>query len=197
MKTQGRRGEIAAVLHTDFPERFAERKRVFALDPAGHRRELAVEDFWSHKGRIVLKFVGVDSISDAEALLGCEIQIPANEHAELEPGEVYIGDLKDCVVAVVEGADTRAEREIGKVADVMFGAGEAPLLIVRQGSMEREGSKEQKGSKEYLIPFADEYVKSLDLGAKRITLSLPEGMLELDAPLSNSEKRQQHEGQED
>jgi 16S rRNA processing protein RimM len=172
---------VAANLHTDFPEMFAERKRVFALDPAGHRRELAVEDFWPHKGRMILKFAGVDSISDAESLLGCEVQIPAAERAELEPGEIYIGDLKDCSVAVIE---PNGDREIGHVADVMFGAGEAPLLVVREGS------------KEYLIPFADEYVKSLDLGAKRITMSLPEGMLELDAPLSKREKHQQHEGQE-
>lgn len=188
MKTQGRRGEIAADLHTDFPELFAERKRVFALDPAGHRRELAVEDFWPHKGRIILKFAGVESISDAEALLGCEVQIPVSERAKLDPGEVYIGDLKDCVVAVVSAnGETTAEREIGRIADVMFGAGEAPLLIVREGP---------KGSKEYLIPFADEYVESLDLEARRIRLSLPEGMLDLDAPLSNSEKRRLHRGQE-
>jgi 16S rRNA processing protein RimM len=187
-KTQGRRGEIAADLLTDFPELFAERKRIVALDPAGRRRELALEDFWPHKGRIVLKFAGVDSISDAEALLGCEIQIPASERAELEPGEVYISDLRGCVVAVVETAGegaSPAERVIGQVADVMFGAGEAPLLVVREGK------------KEYLIPFADEYVKSLDLGAKRITLSLPDGMLELDAPVSKREKQQQQAKREE
>ncbi len=182
MKTQGRRGEVAADLLTDFPELFAERKRLYALDATGKRRELATEDFWSHKGRVILKFAGVDSISDAEALLGCELQIPAAERAELESGEMYISDLKGCVVAVTEG---KSEREIGCVADVMFGAGEAPLLIVREGK------------REYLIPFADEFLKSVDVGAKRILMSLPEGMLELDAPLSHDEKRRQHEKQED
>lgn len=177
---------MAAVLHTDFPDLFAERKRVFALDATGQRVELAVEEFWSHKGRMILKFAGVDSISDAEALVGCEVQIPATERAKLEPGEVYVSDLKECVVAVLEndGSGT-SEREIGKVADVMFGAGEAPLLVVREGK------------KEYLIPFADEYLKSLDGAAKRITMILPEGMLDLDAPLSNDEKQRQQAKQED
>jgi len=165
---------VAAVLHTDFPELFAERRRVFALDAAGQRRELAIEDFWSHKGRIVLKFVGVDSISEAEALLGCEVQIPAAERAKLRADEVYVSDLKDCLV--LDG-----EREVGKVVDVVFGAGEAPLLMVRQGT------------KEYLIPLADEYIKLLDIGEKRIAMALPEGMLELDAPLSNAEKQRQQE----
>jgi 16S rRNA processing protein RimM len=181
VRTQGRVGEIAADLHTDFPELFAERKRVFLLDASGKRRELALENFWPHKGRIVLKFAGVESISEAEALLGCEVQIPATERAQLEPGEIYISDLKDCVVAVVE---QNGEHQIGKVADLMFGTGAAPLLIVREGA------------KEYLIPFADEYIKLLDTGARRITLSLPEGMLELDAPLSKRDKQRQHEEQE-
>jgi 16S rRNA processing protein RimM len=180
VKTQGRRGELAADLLTDFPELFAERKRVFALDANGNRRELRTEDFWPHKGRLVLKFAGVDSISDAEALLGCEVQIPASERAQLEPGEFYISDLKGSVVVVLEPA---GDREIGSVADVTFGAGEAPLLVVREGK------------KEYLIPFVERYVSSLDLGAKRITMSLPEGMLELDAPLSNTEKQRQHDEQ--
>ena len=182
VKTQGRHGEVAADLLTDFPELFADRKRLFALDAKGSRRELQTEDFWPHKGRAILKFAGVETISDAEALLGCELQIPAAERAELESGEIYISELKGCVVAVSESA---GEREIGSVADVMFGAGEAPLLIVREGK------------KEYMIPFADEYLKSVDVGAKRITMSLPQGMLELDAPLSRVEKERQHEKQED
>jgi 16S rRNA processing protein RimM len=182
VKTQGRRGELAAELHTDFPELFAERKRVFALDGTGARRELAVEDFWSHKGYVILKFAGVDSISDAETLVGCEVQIPAAERAKLDPDEIYVSDLKDCVVAVEESG---GEREIGKVADVIFGAGEAALLVVREGT------------KEYMIPFAAEYVKLADVGAKRITMALPEGMLDLDAPLSRDEKRRQQEKREE
>ena len=58
-KVQGRRGEVAADIHTDFPERFAERKRLFALTSSG-RREVHVEEHWEHKGRIVFKFAGVD-----------------------------------------------------------------------------------------------------------------------------------------
>jgi len=41
---------------------------------AGQRRELQLEEHWFHKGMVVFKFAGVDSITDAEALIGCEIQ---------------------------------------------------------------------------------------------------------------------------
>lgn len=182
MKTQGRFGELAADLLTDFPERFEDRKRIYALLPSGERHEFTVDGFWPHKGRIILKFSGIDSINDAEALLGSEVQIPASERAELESGEVYVSDLKGCSVTVAEPS---GDRNLGEVADVMFGAGEAPLLVVREGK------------KEYLIPFVEQYTKALDTAAKQITLSLPEGMLELDAPLSSDEKRRQHEKQED
>ena len=166
VKAQGRRGETAVELWTHAPERFAERRRLFALAASGERRELELEAFWPHKGRMVLKFAGVDSITAAEALVGAEIQIPAAERAPLEPGAVYISDLVGCAVLASVGG--RQEEEIGEVSQVRFGAGDAPLLVV-------EGKRG-----ELLLPFAAEYVAELDAARKRLRMKLPEGMLELD-----------------
>jgi 16S rRNA processing protein RimM len=130
-----------------------------------------VESFWSHKGQIVLKFEEIASISDAETLVGCELQIPSSERAELEAGAAYVSDLVGCRV-------WDAGREIGTVSDVRFGAGEAPLLIVQ-------------GDKEYEIPFAQAFLQKLDVGAKEIRMLLPKGLLEVNAPLTEEEKRQQ------
>jgi len=171
-KPQGRRGEVAATLFTDFPERFASRRRLFVLnkDKQGDRRQMELEDHWFHKGQVVLKFRGVDSISDAERLAGCEVQIPRAERAPLEQGSLYVSDLVGCKVF-------NAGQELGAVQDVQFGAGEAPLLLV-------------KGVKERLIPLAAEYIEKLSLEQRRIELKLPEGMLDLDAPLTAEEKEQ-------
>jgi len=148
--------------------------RLWALpkDGNGTRRELKIEELWPHKGYLVLKFEGIDSISEAETLLGSELQVPANERAQLEPGWSYISDLVGC--SVLDG-----DREIGSVTDVLFGAGEAPLLIVKEGSSR------------YEIPYAEAYLKSTDLEHKKIYMILPEGMLELNAPLTAEEKEQQ------
>ena len=82
VKTQGRHGEVAAEMHSDVPGRFAEGMKLFALPKAEDvRRELEVEDLWPHKGLLVLKFRGVDSMSDAELLIGSELQVPAAERA--------------------------------------------------------------------------------------------------------------------
>lgn len=168
VKTQGRHGEVAAELHTDFPEKFAERKRLFALDASGSRRELQLEEHWLHKSYVVLKFAGVESISEAEALVGCEIQVPREQRVELDAG-AYVSDLIGCEV-FDQG------RAIGSVKDVQFGAGEAPLLVVNEGS------------KEILIPFAQEFIVGIDVQGKRIEMKLPVGMLQIDAPLSEEEK---------
>lgn len=184
-RTQGRKGEVAAALLTDFPERFATRKKLFALcdaaaverktrlNPAdqAQRRELELEDHWFHKGMVVLKFAGVDSISDAETLVGCEIQIPLSDRAELGSDEFYVSDLAGCTV-------TDSGREIGRIKDVQFGSGEAPLLVVQ-------------GEKEQLVPFAAAYIEKVDLEQRRVSMKLPPGLLELDAPLSQEEKQQQ------
>ena len=172
LKTQGRRGEVAVEPHTDVPDRFVTGMKLSALAQDGSRRELEVEELWPHKGLLVLKFVGVDSISDAEELAGCELQVPSSERAELESGWSYISDLAGCVV--FDG-----DREVGTVADVQQGAGEAPLLIVKSGTAA------------YEIPYAEAYLKRVDLAQRRIEMQLPEGLLDVNAPLTAEEKQAQ------
>lgn len=185
LKTQGRRGEVAVEVHSDVPDRFAEGMRLMALDDTGQRRELKVEELWPHKGHLVLKFTGIDSISEAETLLRCELQVPRAERAELEPGWTYISDLTGCTV--FDG-----DREIGQIQGIEFGAGEAPLLIVSKGK--QDGSVRKTGSKQaapYEIPFAEAYLVKVDPAARQVRMKLPEGMLEINAPLTEEEKREQ------
>lgn len=171
IKTQGRRGEVAVETHTDVPGRFQEGMRLWALAKTRERRQVMVEDFWPHKGFLVLKFEGVETISDAELLVGAELQVPREERAELESGWTYLSDLIGC--QVFDG-----EREIGPIEDVRFGAGEAPLLVVK-------GS----GKLPYEIPFAEAYLERVDLERKQVRMRLPEGLLEVNAPLKDEEKR--------
>ena len=115
VKTQGRHGEVAAEVHSDIPDRFTVGMKLFALGKSGDsRREVEIESLWPHKGLLVLKFVGVDSMSDAETLIGSELQVPRTERAELEPGWNYVSDLVGC--AVFDHGN-----EIGRIEDVQFG----------------------------------------------------------------------------
>ncbi len=111
--------------------------RLWALAKDGQRREVTVEDLWPHKSFLVLKFQGIETISDAEPLVSAELQLPRSERARLEPGWTYLSDLIGCTV--FDG-----QREIGEIEDVQFGAGEAPLLVVRnkeRGEAQKSGVK--------------------------------------------------------
>ncbi len=144
--------------------------RLWALLKTNERRGVQIEELWPHKEWLVLKFQGVETISDAEPLVGAELQLPSSERAVLEPGWTYLSDLVGC--KVFDGA-----REVGPIEDVTFGAGEAPLLVVKSGA-----------KLPYEIPFAQEYLEKVDLERKQIRMRLPEGLLDVNAPLKEDDK---------
>ncbi len=174
MKTQGRHGEVAAEVHSDVPDRFAVGMKLFALGKdQGPRRELEIEDLWPHKGLLVLKFAGVDSMSDAETLIGSELQVPGSQRAQLEQGWNYISDLIGCTLF-------DRNRDVGRIEDVQFGAGEAPLLVVSG-----------EAGKKFDVPFAEAYLQGVDVTERQVRMHLPEGLLEVNAPMTAEEKQEQ------
>jgi 16S rRNA processing protein RimM len=125
---------------------------------------------------LVLKFAGVDSISEAEVLVGSELQVPRSERSKLQTGWNYVSDLVGCTV-LDHGKD------IGRIEDVQFGAGEAPLLVVRDIK-----------ARLLEVPFAEAYLDRVDVQQKQVHMKLPEGLLEVNAPLTPEEKREQAQG---
>jgi 16S rRNA processing protein RimM len=179
VKTQGRHGEIAAEVHSAVPDRFVEGMKLSALNKAGDsRRDVEIESLWPHKGLLVFKLAGIDSMSDAEALIGSELQVPQDQRAELEQGWNYVSDLVGCMVSDQDSA-------IGRIEDVQFGAGEAPLLIVAGAN-----------GKKFEVPFAEAYLEGVDLPQGQVRMRLPEGMLEINAPLTSEEKKQSSESRQ-
>lgn len=173
VKTQGRHGEVAVEPHTGIPDRFQQGMQLWALLKSGERRQLEIKELWPHKSWVVLKFAGVDTIEEAESLKGGELQLPQSDRAELEPGWTYLSDLVGCTV--FDGG-----REIGEVVDVAFGAGEAPLLVVR--------SSVEAAKLPYEIPFAEAFLEKVDIERKQVRMKLPEGLLEVNAPLAKEDK---------
>jgi 16S rRNA processing protein RimM len=158
-KSRGLRGEIVADVLTDFPERFDDLETVIALLPNGTRRELKIERFWFQKGRIVLKFVGFDSIEQSETLRGAEICVPESEAVELGADEFFDWELEDCEVETVTG------EKIGHVKELLRTGG-TEILVVKGAE------------KDYLIPFAETICTEVDVENKLIRVDLPEGLLE-------------------
>jgi 16S rRNA processing protein RimM len=179
LRPQGRKGEVLAELFTDFPERFENHGRVFLAAPGfdgeeSDARGAEVESFWlpvgRNQGRVVLKFAGIETISDAETIAGQDVIVPREERLALEDESIYISELIGCTV--YDGP-----LRVGIVEDVQFamtadGARRiddaAPLLAVASADGE-----------EILIPYAKAFLVSVDTAAKRIEMTLPEGLVEI------------------
>ncbi|MEQ1923758.1 MAG: ribosome maturation factor RimM [Pyrinomonadaceae bacterium] len=157
-KPRGLKGEVIADILTDFPERFDGLKTVIAVMPDESRRELTLENHWFQSGRMVLKFVGVNSIEDGETLRNAEICVPETDAVELEEGEYFDWQLAGCRVVTVSG------EEIGKVRELMR-TGATEILVV-------------EGEKEYLIPFAEAICTEVDIENGVILIDPPDGLLE-------------------
>ena len=168
LRPWGRRGEVAAEILTDFPERLTTLKRVWLADSrgAGPARQTAVTSCRLHKGQAVFHFEGIISIDQAEKLRGVEIQVPLNERMPLPPGRYYISELVGCRVWE-EGAEAPlgVVREAQPLADPEQTDAESWVLAV-----------DMPGSGELLIPLAAEICTTIDTTARRIVVRLPEGL---------------------
>ncbi|MEO6966217.1 MAG: ribosome maturation factor RimM [Acidobacteriaceae bacterium] len=176
IRPQGRRGEVLAEILTDFPERFRDTRNAFLMREKKLPPEpVILEQSWLHKGKVVLKFAQVDSISAAEMLRGAEVVVPAAERVALEPDAFYISDLLGCEVVDVHPPD---HRSIGTVRDVLQQPETVDMLAV-----------ETPDGREYSIPFAKAYLVQIDVAGRRLEMDLPPGLLDVNVPPSEEERR--------
>jgi 16S rRNA processing protein RimM len=203
LRPQGRRGEVLADLFTDFPERFTQHPQVWLAsagfaDRADHPvpypdakasltpQPAEVLAHWlpvgKNAGRIVLHFAGIDTIEQAEQLGGREVLIPLTERLPLESGSSYISDLVGCTLydrgralGIVESVEFPTTPDGTRRLDDA-----APLLAVTSP----EGD-------EILIPYANAFLRLLDIATKSIHMELPEGLAEINQPNQPNRPTQQ------
>jgi len=183
LRPRGNKGEVAAELLTDFPERLTKLREVFLGHGDSEPRRHAVKSCWlsqNHRGQAVFHFEGFTSISDAEKLRGLDVLLPFEQRVALPAGQYFISDLIGC--SVFESAASRggvsssprvtssAPSFLGTVRDVQFsgeGVAGTPLLAV------------DTPQEELLIPLAEAICTSIDIAARRIEVVLPDGLRDL------------------
>jgi 16S rRNA processing protein RimM len=162
---RGNRGEVEAIQLTSHPERFGRVSEVYLFDGGNLASELRcveVEEAWEYRGRVVFKFRGVDTISEAECLRGREVRIPLASRLPLPPGEYYQSDLVGCeVIERATGA------RVGRVRKWQEAGGPALLEV------------EGVNGEEILVPFASAICVEIDVERRRILVDLPEGLKDL------------------
>ncbi|HEX9760637.1 MAG TPA: ribosome maturation factor RimM [Candidatus Acidoferrales bacterium] len=197
VRVRGLRGEVAAEILTDFPERLIQRGDVFLSRGGSAPRRVSVVRAWlatSHGGQIIFQFEGYDTREAAQRLVGLEVMIPYEQRAKLGGGQYYLGDLIGCEVwerkkeveevkevkdKTVAPSGSRDSRDpsftsstsftsLGVVRDVRLDTG-TPLLVV------------DTSQGELLIPLAEGICTRIDPAARRIEVALPEGLRDLNA----------------
>ena len=185
LRARGNKGEVAAEVLTDFPERLTKLQEVFLVAPTGDSepRRVALKSCWlsqNHRGQIVFHLEGVNSISEAEKLRGFEVLLPLEQRVNLASGQYFVSDLIGCSVfetpanlpnaASSPRSLAEAPALLGTVRDVQFPGEElagTPILEV------------DTSQGELLIPLAEDICTKIDPRARRIDVTLPEGLIDL------------------
>jgi 16S rRNA processing protein RimM len=163
-KSHGVHGEASVEPWTDSSDRFAELGEVTLVSPDERStRPVRVESVRYHAGRALVKLGGIDSPEEVQLLRGWTLEIPEEQARALEADEYFLHDLVGLTLVDPEGAVR------GTVESVEEGGG-GLLLNVRRPD-----------GKTFDLPFAADLCTEIDLPARRIVVSLPEGLDDLDA----------------
>jgi 16S rRNA processing protein RimM len=159
-RPHGVRGHVIVNPDTDFAgERFREGVRLLVGTEA---RPMTVTAARFQQGRPVIAFEGIETMNDAERLAGAELKLPASEIPALPEGTFHRFDLVGCEVRDVERG------LIGEVAAV-------------EGSIENSRLVINASHGEVLIPLVADFCVDIAPAEKRITVRLPEGLIDVNA----------------
>jgi 16S rRNA processing protein RimM len=159
VKPRGNKGEVLVNLHTPDIERLREVHTISVFESkAAKPKELDVEDVWMHQDKAVVKFDGIDSISDADTLRGLDLCIPLSARRRPKEGEVFLSDLIGCRLF------DKSEFLLGTVVDVYEEGAQVWL---------------QLDTNEALIPWVPDFFPVQDIPNQRLVCDLPEGLLEV------------------
>ncbi len=154
----GIRGEVKVSVMTDFPERYKPGVKVF-VGTEDDCTPSQIETSRPHKGVMLVKLAAVPDRSVAETLQGKYLLIPEEQAMPLGEHENYVHDLVGLAVETTDG------KTLGKLTEILFTR--ANDVYVVDGP---DG--------EVLLPALREVVVRVDLGAGKMIVVVPDGLLD-------------------
>ena len=186
LRPRGNKGEVAAQLLTDFPERLTKLTEVFlgaSGRAAAEPRLTALKACWlsqNHKGQAVFHFEGCNSISEAEKFRGLDVLLPIESRARLSAGQYFLDDLVGCLVF-----ENFAEASVVSSSPCSLASAPSLLGVVKEVEIPGEGVAGtpflvvDTSAGELLVPLAEDICTSIDTRARRIDVVLPDGLRDL------------------
>ena len=139
-------------------ERFDELKKVY-VKIKKETQKLEIEEVKYHKGMVLIKFKGIETIEQAENLKNCYLEIDREDAIPLEEGTYFIADLLDFDVY------TEQDEFLGKLEDI-YNTGAKDIYVV----------KNELG-KTILLPGIPEVIKKVDIENSKIIVHLLKGLV--------------------
>jgi 16S rRNA processing protein RimM len=161
VNTQGIKGEVRVVSHTDFPEvRFAKGSRLLLFHPMlTEPVTLTISTSREQKNFFVLGFNGYSSINEVEKFKGGILKVAEDDLVDLEEDEFYIHQIVGCQVVTEEG------EIVGEIKEVLQ-PGANDVWVVKRPN-----------EKDLLLPYIDDVVKEIDIQERKVKVHLMEGLL--------------------
>lgn len=150
------RGEVKIYNYSDYKERYEELDKVFVAN-----KEYEIESVRYQKEMVIVKFRGVNDRNQAEALKEKDIFITEDDLRELPEDTFYIRDLIGCQVY-----DETSDKKIGEITDVL------------QNTAQDLYQVKTAGGSEVFIPAVAQFVKSVSIEEKIVTVTLIPGFLD-------------------
>ena len=125
---------------------------------SGERKEYSLKGVSAVRGGLRISFTPAISVSEAEEIVGGYITVPEKEVPQLAKDCYYHFEIMDMEVYTGEG------RYLGRIVDILS-TGSNDVYVVRDQN------------KEYMIPAIQDVVKEVDTKAKRMIISVMEGLL--------------------
>ena len=158
VNTFGIKGMVKVKPCTDDIEQFEKLKKIY-VKTKNSKKEYEIEQVKYHKNLILIKFVGIDKIEEAEILKGNYLIRDRENEEPLEEGTYYIVDLLGLEVFEEDG------NLLGNVEDI-YNTGSNDIYVV----------KNELG-KQILLPAIADVIKKIDLENKKITVHLIKGLI--------------------
>ena len=130
----------------------------------GGSRAVRVRSLRRHQGRPLIAFEGVDDATAAQAFAGATLMI-GRADVELAAGEYFDDDLAGCALVDAHG------ETLGEVVGVEHYPAQDVLLVAPRNA--------RAGAPRAMVPLVGAFVKAVDVGAKRIRVELPPGLIDL------------------
>lgn len=155
-RPHGLKGEVAVRALDPASDSLDHVERVLVRTRAGQERLLRIESVRPTPKETLVFFEGVERREDAEALVGAKVFVFREDLEPPAEGEYFQGDLVG-LTAVDEAGNV-----LGRVEE-LWTTGEVPNLVIRA-----------EGREELVVPFADDFVSTVDIPGGRLVVKPPE-----------------------